>query len=58
MKYLTLSKPTSEASLATLDKALDSYFEKQGIAKFNTNVMTGFTKSLREFEDLYKGLAK
>jgi hypothetical protein len=43
---------------AVLDEAFRDYLSKKGVSTPNRQVMASFAKSLHEFEDLYKELAK
>ena len=43
---------------AVLDEALRDFLNKKAVSMSNRLVMTSFTQSLNEFEDLYKELIK
>ena len=43
---------------SVLDEAFRDYLNKKGISIDSRKVMTNFAQSLREFEELYKDLAK
>jgi hypothetical protein len=43
---------------AVLDEAFRDFLSKKGVTTPNSQVMSSFARSLQEFEDLYKKLAK